>query len=110
MVMSEEAQVVEEAVEEEAAGEERRTVMDEINVQAQDLFQAMKDLFREGTVRRVTILRNDRVLVDIPLVAGVAASLCLAIYMPHITALAAVGALVGGFTLRVEREEPPQEA
>lgn len=107
--MSEEAQVVEEAAEEQAAGEGHRTVRQEINVQAQDLFQAMKDLFREGTVRRVTILRNDRVLVDIPLVAGVAASMLLAIYMPHITAVAAVGALLGGFTLRVEREEPPEE-
>ena len=108
--MSEEQQVVEDGIEGQASEDQKRTVAHEINLQAQDLFQAIKDLVREGTVRRVTILRNGRILVDIPLVAGVAASLCLAIYMPHITALAAAGALIGGCTLRIEREQPSDEA
>ena len=64
----------------------------------------------EGTAKRVTVLRNDRVLVDIPLVAGVAASVVLAIYMPVLSAIVAVGALFAGCTVRIEREEPPEEA
>ena len=107
--MSEEEKVAEEAVEEQAAEEQQRTITHELNLQAQDLFQAIKDLMREGMVRRVMILRNDRVLVDIPLTVGLASSLLFAMYMPHITALAAAGALVGGCTLRIEREEPPEE-
>ncbi len=105
--MSEEEKVVEA---EEAAGTEKRTVTTEIKVQAQDLFKAINDLIREGMVRRVTIMRNDRVLVDIPLAVGMAASLVLATQLPVISALAAVGALVGGCTLRIERDEPPKEA
>jgi hypothetical protein len=86
------------------------TVTEEIKVQAQDLFQTLNDIIREGTAKRVTVLRNDRILVDIPLVAGVAASLVLAIYMPVLSAIVAVGALFAGCTVRIEREEPPEEA
>jgi hypothetical protein len=109
ITMSEEEMVVEaEQVEKQAgAGTGQGTVTEEIKVQAQDLFKAINDLVREATVRRITIMRNDRVLVDIPLAVGVGASMILAFYLPVISALAAVGALLSGCTLRVEREEPP---
>lgn len=103
--MSEEQKVVDVEPEPPGAGERAR-VTEEIKVQAQDLVQAVKDLAHEGTIRRVTVLRNDRVLVDIPLTVGVAAGVILAIYLPWISALAAVGALLGGCTVRIEREEP----
>jgi hypothetical protein len=113
--MSEEGKVVEEQpVEEQAkagqAGAGKGTVTEEIKVQAQDLFKAINDVVRESTVRRVTILRGDRVLVDIPLVAGVAVSAVMAFYLPIISALAAVGLLLSGCTLRIEREEPPAKS
>jgi hypothetical protein len=100
----------ERVVEEEQPEDQKATVTEEIKVQAQDLFKAINDLIREGTVRRVTVLRNDRVLLDIPLILGVPASLVLATQMPVITAVAGVAALLGGCTLRIEREEPPEEA
>ena len=116
--MSEEEKVAkEEQVEEQAQATESGagegaggTVAEEIKVQAQDLFKTINDLIRESTVRRVTIMRNDRVLVDIPLALGVGASLILATQMPAISALVAVGALLGGCTLRIERAEPPEES
>ncbi len=110
--MSEEEKVVEaEPMEEQAkaAEEEMGTVTEEIKVQAQDLFKAINDLVREGTVRRITVVRKDRVLVDIPLAAGVAAGVVLAIYMPYLSAFVALGALLGGCTVRVERDEPSDE-
>jgi hypothetical protein len=100
----------EKVVEEEQAEEQKATVTEEIKVQAQDLFKAINDLIREGTIRRVTVLRNDRVLLDIPLILGVPVSIVLATQMPVITAVAGVAALLGGCTLRIEREEPPEEA
>ncbi|MGD2205909.1 MAG: DUF4342 domain-containing protein [Anaerolineae bacterium] len=81
---------------------------EEIKVQVEDLFRAINDLIREGTVRRVKILHNDRVLVDIPLWAGIGSGVLLSIYMAPVAALASVGALLGGCTLRVEREDPPE--
>jgi hypothetical protein len=109
VVMSKEEKIVEEEQVEEAAKAEQPPVVEEIKVQAQDLFQAINDIIREGTAKRVTVMRNDRVLVDIPLVVGVAASAFLAIQMPVISALAAVGALFGGCTVRIEREAPSEE-
>ncbi len=100
----------EKVVEEEEAADQKATVTEEIKVQAQDLFKAINDLIREGTIRRVTVLRNDRVLLDIPLILGVPVSIVLATQMPVITAVAGVAALLGGCTVRIEREEPPADA
>jgi hypothetical protein len=107
--MAKEEKVVEGEQVEESAEEEKGTVTEEIKVQAEDLFQVLNDIIREGTAKRVTVMRNDRILVDIPLVAGVAASLALAIYMPVLSAIVAVGALFAGCTVRIEREEPADE-
>lgn len=104
--MGEEKVVDPEQVEEPIEGTAQKPVTEEIKVQAQDLFQAINDIIREGTAKRVTIMRNDRILVDIPLVLGVGASLLLALYMPVISALVAVGALFGGCTVRIERDPP----
>jgi hypothetical protein len=41
---------------------------------------------------------------------GAAASLVLAMQMPFISAVAGVGMLLTGCTLRIEREEPPAES
>jgi len=90
-------------------GPGKATMSEELKVQAQDLFKAINDLIRESTVRRITIMRNDRVWLDIPLIVGVPAGFVLATQLPVISAIAAVGALLGGFTLRVEREEPTKE-
>jgi len=113
--MTEEEKVVEEAVDDVAEDQAEETdkdgqiVTEEIKVQAEDLFQTLNDIIREGTAKRITVMRNDRVLVDIPLVLGIGASLILAFYMPIITAVVGVGALLTGCTVRVEREEPPDE-
>lgn len=100
--MSEEAKV---------AGQETakatKTVTEEIRVQAQDLFKAINDLIREGTVRRVMVIRNERTLVDIPLWAGIGSGVLLAIYMAPVAALIGIGALLGGCTVRIVREQPP---
>ena len=108
--MSEEEKVVEAEQVEEAAEAEQPPMVEEIKVQTQDLFQAINNIIREGTAKRITVMRNDRVLVDIPLAVGVAASVLLALQMPVLSALVAVGALFGGCTVRIEREAPSEEA
>jgi hypothetical protein len=117
MTMSEEekAVVTEEAREEAEAGQadagegKAWTATEEIKVQTQDLFRAINDLIREGSVRRITVLRNDRVLVDIPVIVGLPVGIVLATQLPIISALVGVGALLGGCTLRIERDDPAEE-
>ena len=86
-----------------------RTATEEIKVQTQDLFRAINDLVREGTVRRITVMRNDRVLMDIPLVVGVPLGVILATQLTFISAVVGVGALLGGCTVRIERDDPSQD-
>jgi hypothetical protein len=100
-----EEELVLEAEQVEEPAEDKRTVTEEIKVQAEDLFQTINDIIREGTAKRVTVTRNDRVLVDIPLALGIGASAVFAIYMPVLTAIVGVGALLGGCTVRIERDE-----
>ena len=106
--MSDETKVLEEEQLEDQA-QAQQPVTEEIKVQAQDLFKVLNDIIREGTVKRFTVMRNDRILVDIPLALGVAASVVFAVYMPVLSAIVAVGALLGGCTVRIEREEPEEE-
>lgn len=103
--MSEEKTTAEEQAEKPA----EKPVTEEMKVQAKDLLKTIEGMIREGTVRRVMVIRQGRTLLDIPLVAGVAAGLAMAFWAPFIAAIALVGGLVGGFTVRVERDEPKAE-
>jgi hypothetical protein len=104
--MTEEEKVVNEPQAEEQPKAEKKMVTEEIKVQAQDLLKAIGDVAHEGTVRRVKVYQKERILVDIPLWAGVGSGVLMAVYMAPLAALISVGALLGGCTLRVEREEP----
>lgn len=89
-------------------------IMEEFKVKGEKLKDKLKELIREGNVRRV-ILKNPkgRVLLDMPLNAGVV-GLALA---PFWAAVAAVAVLATDYTVAVERDkttavtkaEPPPE-
>ena len=75
--------------------------MEEFKVNAGKLKQTLKDLIREGNVRRV-VIRNaqGRTLLDMPLTAGLAGALL----MPFWAAVAGIVALAKEFTVSVERD------
>jgi hypothetical protein len=75
--------------------------MNEIKVAGDKLKATLKQLLREGNVRRV-IIRNasGRTLLDMPLTAGVAG----AVLMPFWVAVAGIVALAKEFTIVVERD------
>ena len=75
--------------------------MEEIKVSGAKLVGQLKALMKEGNVRRV-VLRNPqgRVLLDVPLNAGLAASVLL----PFWAAVASVAVLATDFTIQVERD------
>jgi hypothetical protein len=88
----------------------KEPVVEELKVQARDLVQAIQDIIHEGTARRVIVSRGGRTLVDLPLAIGLGAGALLAIYMPLVTAIVGVVALLGGATVRVERDDVPPSA
>lgn len=75
--------------------------MNEIKVAGDKLKSTLKQLLREGNVRRV-IIRNasGRTLLDMPLTAGVAG----VVLMPFWIAVAGIVALAKEFTIVVERD------
>ena len=75
--------------------------MEEVKVTGGKLKAKLKELIREGNVRRV-IIRNPkgRVLLDMPLNAGVAG----AVLLPFWIAVGAIVALAKDFTIMVERD------
>jgi hypothetical protein len=75
--------------------------MEEIKVSGAKLKAKLKELIKEGNVRRV-VLRNaeGRTLLDMPLTAGFAGAALL----PFWAAVGAVVALAKDYTLAVERD------
>ena len=88
--------------------ETKKPAVEEMKVQAKDLSKTISDLIHEGMATRITVVRKERTLIDIPLAIGIGSSVVLAIYLPVISAVAGVGALLGGCTVRIERDQPPQ--
>jgi hypothetical protein len=74
--------------------------MEEFKVSGAKLVERLRALIKEGNVRRV-VLRNPegRVLLDVPLNAGIAASALL----PFWAAVASVAVLATDYTILVER-------
>jgi len=70
-------------------------------VKGEDLLQKIKELIKEGNIRQITIKnKNGKVLVIIPLTAGVVA----AAIAPILAAVGAIAALVTECTIKVERK------
>lgn len=75
--------------------------MEEFKVSGGKLLEKVKSLIKEGNVRRI-VLRNPqgRVLMDVPLNAGIAATALLPLW----AAIASVAVLATDYTILVERD------
>ena len=84
----------------EVEGDEEES--EEYEVRGEDLLSRVKELVREGNVRRITIRSTEgNTLIEIPLAIGVAGALLLPVW----AAVGAVAALVADCTIKVERRE-----
>jgi hypothetical protein len=84
-----------------------RTVVEEFRVRSEDVIAKIKELVREGNVRRITIKNEEgRTLIEVPLTVGVIGTLLL----PAWAAVGAIAALVANLTLAVERRPGTAEA
>ncbi|MFH1104715.1 MAG: DUF4342 domain-containing protein [Actinomycetota bacterium] len=83
------------------AGDER---WEEFKVKGEEALAKVKELVREGNVRRVIIANEEgKTLVEIPLTVGVVGALLL----PMAAAVGAIAAVVTDCTIRVERTDQP---
>jgi len=85
---------------------EEKIRTEEFRIDGDQLVGKVKELVRQGNIRRVVIKNNQgHPLVDIPLTWGVVGS----IFAPQLAALGAIAALIGQATIVVERVVTPEE-
>ena len=81
---------------------EETTHTEEFEVKSEEILKTIKELVREGNIRRVVIKNEDgRSLIDIPLSVGVVGALLA----PQLAAVGAIAALISHATLVVEKVE-----
>jgi hypothetical protein len=83
---------------------EERTWIEEIEVAGSELVERVKELVKEGNVRRL-IIRNSKgeLLMEIPLTAGVAVGGVVTVIAPLLAALGAMAALLVKVKVEVVR-------
>lgn len=74
---------------------------EEFHVKGEDVVKKVKELIKEGNIRRVAIKdKKGKVIVEFPLTVGVVG----AVFAAPLAAIGAVAALVSDCTISVERE------
>ncbi|OGO38096.1 MAG: hypothetical protein A2147_11210 [Chloroflexi bacterium RBG_16_57_8] len=77
------------------------TAKEKFTVSGSQLVEKVKQLIHEGNIRRIKVLQEGRVVMEIPLTAGAIAILAA----PLLAALGAFAALVTECTIEVEKVE-----
>ena len=81
-----------------------RTWTEEIQIAGSELVERFKELVAEGNVRRVVLRTpDDRMLLEIPLTAGVAVGGVVTVLSPVLAALGALAALVAKVKVEIVR-------
>jgi len=85
----------------------KQTFQEEIKVNGEQLLAKVKELIREGNVRRIIIKDKDqKTLVEIPVTVGVIG----AVFAPVLAAVGAIAALVAECTIVVERKKNDKDS
>jgi len=80
--------------------DDAKVVIDDIKVVAEDLLKTVKNVLREGNVRRITIKdKEGKVIATFPLTVGVIG----AVIAPVLTAIGALSAVLTECTLSIEK-------
>ncbi len=78
---------------------------EKFTVDGSQVVERIKELIRQGNVRRVRLTHKGRPLIDIPLTIGVGVAAVTALAAPVLAALGAIAALVTECTIEVEKVE-----
>ena len=85
--------------------------LDEFLLAGDEVLKKVQELLDEGKVRRVTLRDEEgHVLVDVPLLVGIAGAAATTILAPSLAAIGAAAALVTHATLVVEHDTHEHDA
>ncbi len=85
--------------------EREKVKSEKYTVSGDMLVQKIKQLIREGNIRRVRLIYKDKPIFDIPLTVGVPAAAAIIMAAPVLAAIGAFAALVTECTIEVEKVE-----
>lgn len=77
-----------------------KTVWESVKAEGGAMLDRLRELLREGNVRRVRVRQGERIIAEFPLTAGVVG----AVFAPALAAIAAIIALAKDCSIEVERE------
>jgi len=81
------------------------SVKERVTVSGSNLVEKVKELVRQGNIRRVRLIHEEKTLIDIPLSVGAPAAAVVVLAAPLLAALAAIAALVKECTIEIEKVE-----
>jgi hypothetical protein len=81
-----------------------KTGWESLKVEGEALLEKLKELIRQGNIRRVRIQHQGRTVAEFPLTAGVVG----VVLAPVVAGVAAVVTLLKDCTIEVEREPEPE--
>ena len=81
------------------------SVKERINVSGKNLVEKVKELVRQGNIKRVRLIHEEKVLIDIPLSVGAPVAVVTVLATPVLAALAAIAVLVKDCTIEIEKVE-----
>lgn len=95
------------ATTQDASSTGKRTFVEEFQVSGERVVEKIKELIREGNVRRIS-LKNEKgeTLIEIPLTIGVIGTVLLPVW----AGIGAIAALVANLTISAEKVAEPGEA
>jgi vacuolar-type H+-ATPase subunit I/STV1 len=90
--------------------EKKRTFVEEFEVEGRQLVERVRELIREGNVRRLRIKdARGKYLIEVPLTMGVVGGGVLVLAAPTLAALSALAGLVANVRIEIVREAEGEE-
>ena len=81
---------------------------EEFEVTLNNVIDKVTELIKEGNVRKITLKRDGKTLVEIPLNAGLTVGAITALVAPLLLGVGAIAAVVTKVTIVVERPAEPE--
>lgn len=79
-----------------------KTAWESVKAEGAAVLDKLKELVREGNVRRVRVRQGERTIAEFPLTAGVVG----AVLAPALAAIGALVALANECSIEIQREQP----
>ena len=83
-------------------------VTEKFNVNGNEVLEKVKQLIREGNIRKVRLIHDDNTIFEIPLTVGAPVTVAVILAAPLLAAIGAFAALVTECTIEVEKANESQ--